>query len=195
MGAIVNVDVERHGFYPRGGGIIVVQVAPVDRLRPIQLRERGAGLRGYAEAYVCGIPVHVAERELAVVGDRLNWAPEELKIRGLPSEMGPGNALVVTLEYQHVTEVFTGFGERGRSAESLAKGTAREARDYLAHEAPVGPHLADQLLLPMVLGGLTSFVTCAPSSHFTSNADVIHAFTGRRIVVEPEGRAYAISVR
>ena len=68
-------------------------------------------------------------------------------------------------------------------------------KKYLAHEAPVRLHLADQLLLPMVSGGITGFLTCAPTSHFTSNADVMHAFTGRRIVVEPEGKAYAISVR
>lgn len=195
MGAVVNINLERHGFYPRGGGTIEVQVVPVDRLQPIRLRERGARLRGYAEAYICGIPVHVAERELAVVGDRLNWAPEELKIRGIPSEMGPGNALVITLEYEGITEVFTGFGERGRSAESVGEETVREARDYLAHEAPVGPHLADQLLLPMVLGGLTNFVTCVPTPHFTSNAEVIHAFTGRRIVVEPDSGAYTVAVR
>jgi RNA 3'-terminal phosphate cyclase (ATP) len=195
MGAVVNLNLERHGFYPRGGGTIEVRVVPVDRLQPIQIRERGARLRGYAEAYICGVPLHVAERELAVVGNRLNWAPEELKIRGISSEMGPGNALVITLEYEGITEVFTGFGERRRSAESVGEGTVREARDYLAHEAPVGPHLADQLLLPMVLGGITGFVTCAPTSHFTSNADVIHAFTDRRIAVEPEGKAYVISVR
>jgi RNA 3'-terminal phosphate cyclase (ATP) len=195
MGAIVNLNVERHGFYPRGGGAIEVQVSPVDRLQPIHLSERGARLRRYAEAYICGVPMHVAERELAVVGNRLNWAPEELKIRGIPGDMGPGNALVVTLEYEHITEVFTGFGERALSAESVAEATVRETRDYLAHEAPVGPHLADQLLLPMVLGGLTAFVTCVPTPHFTSNADVIYAFTGRRILVEPERKAYAISVR
>jgi RNA 3'-terminal phosphate cyclase (ATP) len=195
MGATVNLNIVRHGFYPRGGGTIDVHVSPVDRLHPIHLSERGARLRRYAEAYICGVPMHVAERELAVVGNRLNWAPEELKIRGIPSDMGPGNALVVTLEYEHITEVFTGFGERARSAESVAEETVREARDYLAHEAPVGPHLADQLLLPMALGGLTGFVTCAPTLHFTSNADVIYAFTGRRIVAEPEGKAYAISVR
>jgi len=195
MGATVNLNVERHGFYPRGGGTIAVHVTPVDRLQPIQLRERGARVRGYAEAYICGVPAHVAERELAVVGGRLNWAPEELKIRGLPSEMGPGNALVLTLDYEGITEVFTGFGERGRSAESVAEGTVREARAYLAHEAPVGPHLADQLLLPMVLGGLTRFVTCEPTLHCTSNVDVIHAFTARRILVEPDEKAYAISVR
>jgi hypothetical protein len=102
--------------------------------------------------------------------------------------------LVLTVEHEHVTEVFTGFGERGRSAESVAEQAASEAREYLAHDAPVGPHLADQLLLPMVFGGLTAFRTCAPTPHFTSNADVIHAFTGKRIVAERDGEAYAVRI-
>jgi RNA 3'-terminal phosphate cyclase (ATP) len=195
MGAAVNLKVERHGFYPRGGGLIEVQIAPTDRLQPIELLERGQLLRGHAESYICGIPLHVAERELAVVSNRLNWQPEHLKVRGVPSDMGPGNALVLTLEYEHVTEVFTAFGERGRSAESVAEESARETCEYLAHRAPVGPHLADQLLLPMALGGLTTFKTCEPTMHFKSNADVIYAFTGRRITAERDGEAYAVSMR
>jgi RNA 3'-terminal phosphate cyclase (ATP) len=195
MGPVVNLKLVRHGFYPRGGGLIEVQIAPVPRLQPIELRERGERRRAFAESYVCGLPLHVAERELAVVGNRLNWGPEQLKVRGVSSEMGPGNVLALTVEHEHVTEVFTGFGERGRSAESVAEDAVREACEYLAVDAPVGPHLADQLLLPMVLGGLTSFVTCAPTMHFTSNADVIHAFTGRRIVAERAGETYLVSMR
>ncbi len=137
---------------------------------------------------------HVAQRELAVVGARLGWTEEQLKVRGLPSEAGPGNVLVLTVEHEHVTEVFTGFGERGRSAESVAEGAAREAQEYLAHGAPVGAHLADQLLLPMALGGVTAFRTCAPTPHFYSNAEVIHAFTGRRIVAERGGDTYDVQI-
>src|SRR5262249_41553888 len=145
------------------------------------------------EAYIADLPLHVAERELFVVNKRLNWPADQLKVRGLPGEMGPGNVLVLTVEHEHVTEVFTGFGERGRSAESVAENAVREVFDYLAHSAPVGPRLADQLLLPMALGGITSFLTCAPTMHFLSNADVIHAFTGRRIVVEGERDAVVVS--
>jgi RNA 3'-terminal phosphate cyclase (ATP) len=106
--------------------------------------------------------------------------------------MGPGNVLVMTVESEHVTEVFTGFGERGRTAETVAEETVREARDYLSHEAPVGPHLADQLLLPMALGGLTTFATTAPTPHFLSNAEVIRLFTERRIVAERDGGVYVV---
>ena len=195
MGPTVTLSLERFGFYPRGGGSIEIQVTPVPRLTSIALLERGERRRAYAEAYISGLPLHVAERELAVIGRRLNWPPEQLKVRGLPSDMGPGNVLTVTLEYEHVTEVFTGFGERGRTAESVAEETARDARDYIAHDAPVGRYLADQLLLPMALGGLTAFATTAPTPHFQSNTDVIAAFTKRRIVAERDGSRYIVTMR
>ena len=189
MGAQVEITLERHGFHPRGGGVVVARITPVPRLQPIEILERGARLRGYAEAYIAGIPLNVAERELAVIGRRLNWTPEQLHVRGLPSEMGPGNAVTITLEHEHIVEVFTGFGEKSRSAESVAEATTREVHDYLTHGAPVGEYLADQLLIPMALGGISSFATCTPSSHFASNAEVIATFTGRHIgAQERDGR-------
>ena len=91
-------------------------------------------------------------------------------------------------------EVFTGFGEKWRTAESVAEGTVHQVRDYLVHSAPVGEHLADQLLMPMALGGVSEFVTSAPTSHFTSNAEVIAMFTGRRISAEERGGHHVVSV-
>ncbi|HEY3516354.1 MAG TPA: RNA 3'-terminal phosphate cyclase [Gammaproteobacteria bacterium] len=194
MGARVELVLERHGFYPRGGGSIVAHIEPAARLTPVELVGRGAQRGGYAEAYISAIPLHVAERELAVVARRLKWEKEQLKIRGLPGEVGPGNVLSITLEFEHVTEVFTGFGERGRSAESVAEETAREARAYLERTAPVGAHLADQLLLPMAFGGVRSFVTCEPTPHFKSNCEVIAAFTGKRIGARREEDLHVVAV-
>jgi len=194
MGARVTLTLERVGFYPRGGGSIVVHIEPASRLVPITLLERGTPRAAYAEAYISGLAKHIADRELAVVARRLKWSPEQLRIRGIPGEMGPGNALMLTLEYEQLTEVFTSFGALGRSAESVAEEAANEACEYLLHPAPVGPHLADQLLLPMALGGLTTFATCEPTPHFLSNADVIAAFTGKRIVAKREGSIYVVTV-
>lgn len=194
MGARVELTLERYGFYPRGGGSIVARIEPAARLSPLDLVERGARSDGYAEAYISAVPLHVAERELAVVAQRLNWRPEQLKVRGLPGDVGPGNVLSVTLVHEQVTEVFTAFGERGRSAESVAEEATRDACDYLGHAAPIGPHLADQLLLPMVLGGVRSFVTCAPTLHFKSNCDVIEAFTGKRVAVDRDEDRHVVAL-
>jgi RNA 3'-terminal phosphate cyclase (ATP) len=188
MGPKVQLDLVRYGFYPRGGGEILARITPSLRLSPITLKERGARRGGYAEAYIAGIAMHVASRELEIVGKMLNWSAENLRIRGLPGEFGPGNALTITLEHDAITEVFTGFGEKGVSAESVAKRAVDAARNYLASEAPVGPHLADQLVLPMALaraGG--EFVTMPVTQHFESHVKIIGAFLNRDILTENIG--------
>src|SRR5207302_578773 len=85
---------------------------------------------------------------------------------------------VVTLEIasEHVTELFTGFGERGVRAEIVAEQAVAEARRYLAADVPIGEHLADQILLPMALAGGGSFRTLAPTLHTTTNLAVIRRF-------------------
>jgi len=47
----------------------------------------------------------------------------------------------------------------------------------------VGEHLADQLLLPLVLGAGGQFKTLSPSLHFLTNIQVIEQFLGPKITV------------
>jgi RNA 3'-terminal phosphate cyclase (ATP) len=144
---------------------------------------------------VAAIPIDVGQRELAVIGRRLAWPAEQLLLRALPNDVGPGNAVTVTLEHEHVTEVFTGFGEKGVRAEAVAEIAACAARDYLSARAPVGEHLADQLLLPMALGEGGCFLTRVITPHLRSNIAVIERFTQRRIALEPVSGGTAVTVR
>jgi RNA 3'-terminal phosphate cyclase (ATP) len=187
MGANVRLELLSYGFYPRGGGEIRAHIVPSKRLGTLELRERGALVRGFAEAYVAALPLHVAQRELDVIRRQLGFAPADLLLRALPNDIGPGNAITVTLEHEQVTEVFTGFGEKGVRAEVVAERPAQEARAYLAASAPVGEHLADQLLLPMALGSGGSFIAYKVTPHLHSNAAVIEKFTGRKVSIVPIG--------
>jgi RNA 3'-terminal phosphate cyclase (ATP) len=72
--------------------------------------------------------------------------------------------------------VFTGFGEPGVSAEKVAARAAGQALDYLSHDVPVGPYLADQLLVPMAIAGGGRFRTVSASRHTLTNIDVIKCF-------------------
>src|SRR5206468_1274250 len=89
-------------------------------------------------------------------------------------------------ESEHVTEVFTGFGEIGVRAEAVAERAVREARGYLAAQVPVGPYLADQLLVPLALAGGGAFRTAPLSRHSTTNIAVIRQFLGLDVAVAPE---------
>jgi RNA 3'-terminal phosphate cyclase (ATP) len=195
MGAQVSLTLSSYGFFPRGGGEIHARIIPAATFAPLALHARGALKQRCAEAYVAAVPIHVAQRELAVIGKALGFPPEQLLLRGLPNDAGPGNAVTITLEHEHVTEVFTGFGEQGVRAEQVAGDAVREASAYLSATAPVGEHLADQLLLPMALAGAGSFTATRVTPHLASNALVIERFTDRRIVIEPSPVGVEVSLR
>ena len=63
--------------------------------------------------------------------------------------------------------------QKGTRAETVAYWVADDVRYYLAGDAPVDQHLADQLLLPMALAGGGEFVTTAPTPHTLTNIAVI----------------------
>lgn len=194
MGARVDLELMSYGFFPRGGGEIRARITAAGPLKALKLQERGAWVRGYAEAYVSAIPLHVAQRELEVIGRTLGWSREQLLLRGLPNDVGPGNALTITLEHENVIEVVTGFGEKGVRAETVAGQAAAAARDYLSAVAPVGEHLADQLLLPMALGEGGAFVAAQATPHLRSNVAVIERFTERRIAITAVAQGFEISM-
>lgn len=176
MGANVDIQLRRYGFYPAGGGEVMASIDPSAKLRQIELIERGQLRKAFAEGIVAGIPVAVAERELQLVGERLGWTGEKLKINELPRDQGPGNAMLITLEYEHITEVFTSIGEKRVRAEEVAAAVVREVEDYQSSTAAVGEHLADQVMLPMALAGGGRFTMHRLSQHSKTNADVIKRF-------------------
>lgn len=176
MGPRVQATLKRPGFYPAGGGRMRVTIQPAPELTRLDLVERGAVRTCEARALVASLPREIAERELAIVSDRLGWSRDQLHAETVTDSLGPGNVVLVAIESEHVTELFTGFGQRGVRAETVAEGVAREAATYLAAGVPVGEHLADQLLLPMALAGGGALRSLEPSSHARTQADVIHVF-------------------
>jgi RNA 3'-terminal phosphate cyclase (ATP) len=120
MGPKVTATLEQAGFYPAGGGRIVVEIEPGGELRGFDLLERGAARSHRARALVANLPRHIAERELRVVGRKLNWPEESLEAVEIENSRGPGNIVSIEVACEHVTEVFTGFGEVGRPAEAVA---------------------------------------------------------------------------
>lgn len=195
MGPTIAATLERPGFFPAGGGRIRVHIQPAQSLTPLTLLERGPLVSRSARATVARLPFSIAEREIAVVKEKLTWDEEELQCRECPDSSGPGNILVISVASEQVTEVFTGFGQWGVSAETVARRTVQETREYLAAGVPVGKHLADQLLLPMALAGGGEFRTVAPTPHTTTNLEVLRLFLDIEARVERQDeQSWQISI-
>ena len=181
MGPRVKVKLERPGFAPAGGGRVTVWVDPVEALAPLHLTERGRVWRRVCRAVLAGLPRHIAERELEVVRKGTNWPGNCYEVVELPEAYGPGNIVIIEVESEHVTEVFTGFGRRGVRAEAVAQDALRQCVRYLDAGVPVGDCLADQLLLPLALAGGGSYLTLPLTRHSETNIEVIRMFLDVRI--------------
>lgn len=185
LGAEVDATLDRHGFFPRGGGRIRVAVGAARTPRRLVLRERGARTGAHARALVAGLPSHVAERELAVVKRTLGLPDRELHAIDCAEAHGPGNALIVRLDHEHLSEVFTAYGRRGVPAERVAAAACREAQTWARTDAPVGPHLADQLMLPLALAAGGVYRTGPLTPHAETNLGVIGEFLDCALVTAP----------
>lgn len=194
MGADFELRLTQPGFYPAGGGQWSATVMPAAQLKRLVLEEAGALVLRRIVADVANLPFDVAERETRTSAKLLSWPPETTQPRTVDA-VGHGNVLAIELGYEQVTEIFTGFGERNLSAEAVAAQTVAEVRDYLAARAPVGPHLADQLLLPIALAGGGSFVTMPPTEHTRTNIGIIEKFLAVEFeLVELDTRRWRVAV-
>ena len=133
-------------------------------------------MRRQATAMISQVPYDVAKRELETVGRKLGWGAEERRVEEVKRSVGPGNALYLEVESEHVTEVFTAFGERGVRAEAVAEAVAEEARVYLESGVPVGEHLCDQLMLLLALARGGSFRTLPLDGHAQTQIETFAHF-------------------
>ena len=188
LGPCVEARLVRPGFYPAGGGRVVVTITPSKELARLDLDARGDVLQKRVRVLLANLPRHIAERELRTALRLLNWPPECAVVEELRDADGPGNVIFVVVESANATEVCTGFGESGKTAEAVAEAAAKAARRYLAAEIPVGPHLADQLLPIMAVGQGGSFRTVSLTRHTQTAMSVIRSFLDVEIVAASEAR-------
>ena len=187
-GADVRVELQRAGFFPGGGGRLVARIEPAAGPAPLVLRDRGQLLEMRARSHIVGLPDHVAERELATVRAALEIRDDRLEaVDHGERPSGAANVLVVEVESEGVTEVFTEHGRRGLPAEEVATRASRRVRRYLASDAAVWTHLADQLPVPLALCSGGRYRTGEPSSHTRTVLDVLRTFLDAGPEVEAAG--------
>ncbi len=133
MGVDVKLTIQRHGFFPAGGGELLFEVTPNKELTPINLLDPIGKPTFSAEAIVAGVPPHIGERELFVVGKQFGLIAEHvreldackgteevaayhrlflsdgsLRVLNIDKGQGPGNALSIMIKREVAREVGEG---------------------------------------------------------------------------------------
>jgi RNA 3'-terminal phosphate cyclase (ATP) len=194
MGVRVEVSLERPGFFPAGGGMLLARITPGAPGR-FEREVRGSETARRAIAIVAGLSDTIAERELRVARERLGLGKDQVSKRIYDPAYGPGNAFVVELDHEHATNVFTSFGERGMRAELVAEAAIGRALAFHESDAAVCEHLADQILLFMAIGKGGIFTTTEPTSHTQVQVELVRTFLDVDVDIDTrDERTYTVEV-
>lgn len=172
LGFHVETNLQRHGFFPAGGGAWTATIKPGSSRKVLSLLEPGELKNRSARALSANLPEHIAERELLQVKKKLQWETGDCLSLQVKS-VGPGNILSLQLDSENASAVFEVVGEKKLSAEKVADRAVGQLQRFLQAQVPVEEHLADQLLLPLALTKGGCFRTTAPSQHLLTNVGVI----------------------
>ncbi len=192
MGVEAEVQLLQRGFYPRGGGKIVVRTRPVGQIRPLVLTERAKVTRVRGLSYSQGLPSHIAERTRESTVRALGqggYGKAEVELE-VASE-GPSTGCGIALWAETTSGLTLGgnaLGERGKPAERVGEEAARRLLRELQGKGAVDAHLADQLVVWMALAeGPCEITTSALTDHMRSAAEVAAALAGAKVTFEGEG--------
>jgi len=196
MGAKAAVSLDRPGFMQAGGGAITATLTSIRRWKKLDLVERGEPQETFGRVLHAHLPADIARREIAAAAATLNWPEAKIDLRYATDSPGPGNAILLGARFTHVCEISSGIAKLGTSAEAVATSAAKGLRTYLASSAPVGAHLADQLLIPMAFARGGRFHTLTPTNHTRTNIALIEQFLPVRFSIEPSAPGvHAVRVR
>jgi RNA 3'-terminal phosphate cyclase (ATP) len=184
----VDCSLERAGFYPRGGGLLHVNIVPSRHLAPLRISERGGLLRIRGLSAVGRLDLSIAERQRKQAIDRLREleVPLEIEVAEVPAA-SPGTFIVLQAEFEGGRCCAFALGARHKLAERVADEAVDELHADIVAGGAIDAWLADQLLLPLAfVPGRSEFSVCRISRHLRTNAELLGYFLPVAVEIDGE---------
>jgi RNA 3'-phosphate cyclase len=187
LGLKVDILPIRPGFYPRGRGNFQATIHPAVDIKPLQCQASTLPDVIRIRSAVAGLPVSIAERMNHRLEQRWKKAKFEVETEVEEWENGPGVVMIAEVETGGVPAIFFELGERGKHGDKVADDLAVQVESFIETNAPIDPHSADQLLLPLSFAnGISEFRTSSLTQHLFTNADTIELFGVAKFEIEGE---------
>jgi RNA 3'-phosphate cyclase len=184
FGVSLKINVERYGFYPKGGGKVNVEVGGVKNLNSVRFVERGElkEISAFSIASKELQKAKVAERQLSGLESVLG------KINGsyqYVDTLSIGTSLLAITEYENCILGKDGLGEKGKRAEEIGGEVGIELKKSIESNACLDKFMADQILIFAALArGTSEFTIEEFTDHVNTNMITCERLLNVRFVKE-----------
>lgn len=176
MNCSLRVKLIARGYYPKGGGRVIIEVEP-SRICGREFLDVNEKIRGVSHCQ--NLPAHVAERqkESAIRYLLEKGLSAEIKAEVL-SGVSTGSGVTIWSGYKGGSSL----GEKGKRAEDVGIESARNFYEEFSAKGIFDSHLADQLMIfGAIAVGKTKYTTTRFTEHLRSNEYVIKSFFGENL--------------
>jgi RNA 3'-terminal phosphate cyclase (ATP) len=164
IGINANIELIKRGYYPRGGGKVILYVKPIEKINPIIAikREEIPIIRGIS--HCTNLPDHVAKRQANTAKELLkNIAPVEIKEE---KSIGEGIGSGITLWTENNFKIGSdAIGAKGKPAEEVGREVGNKLLEEIKSEMAIDRHMGDMLILYMAIAGNSKIGVSYITSH------------------------------
>ncbi len=189
VGVRFSIDILRRGYYPKGGGIVRVEIEPCRQVETLNIAV-ARNFEPRIASVCCQLPRHVAERQIssALIALEKKGLPCRNYSASLETAHSPGSSIVV-----YAASDFGPFvggdsiGEIGKRAETVGADAATRFLESVEAGVPVDPLLADMIVLPLALAkGRSKYRTSRVTRHLATNLQVASQIIGCRHTISAQ---------
>ena len=197
IGIKFSSEVQKRGYYPKGGGILKTIIEPCkepDTMELLAAREVAPRITS-----VCGqLPRHVAERQIssAMIALEKNGIRCSNYSASVETSISPGSSILVYSASDFGPHVGgDSIGELGKRAEVVGAEAAERFLESALARVPVDPFLADMLVLPLALArGKSRYRIARATEHLRTNLQVAGQLVGCKYGIEQQGKTYLVTI-
>ncbi|MEM5792898.1 MAG: RNA 3'-terminal phosphate cyclase [Candidatus Aenigmatarchaeota archaeon] len=177
LGASLDIEIVKHGYYPKGGGVVKVSSKPTNKLRAWVCKSRGEILNLYIDSFCGSFLKGVAKEqcESALKVFQFHYPDKKVSVvYGESQTPSSGSSCTCYALCENSILGASSLGERGFMGEKIGESAAEELVTSLKTGACLDKYMADQILPFLALAhGESSITIEGATDHFITNIQVI----------------------
>ena len=178
LGFSASIDIKKHGFFPKGGADVLVNIEPVKNINSLNLIERGK------LKFIKGVSIASSDLKKSRVAERQALSAKRILGRKFLNPLiieelyfdtnSTGSGILLYVEFENTIIAWDAIGERGKSADQVGMEAAHGLIKQLMSDSTIDDYALDQIIPYLAL--------CKEESRIKFNELTLHSKTNLELL-------------